>query len=263
MNKVDNEIQNSEGWVCDSFIMSGVKRDIHCEIVILPGYIYCCFPWSLLAAIVHNRIYPFRITIYSNDNVSVKSTLNGGTYSTLALNLLHKELLNREPKLIYPISHQSAIVCIHGDGCLYFVAVNGTSDHYLSIKLFIEEQQGIIFIQGRNDDTYDIPPLRQQIISCVARDGRQKSIVSTLFVRYLSSMMTMRKEVPLALGLEKGFSTTGYEIQNSKILRFADAVELTFAGVLLVESIDMCEAQMARSVSVDIVAWIPPLGCSK
>ena len=179
---VDDDTSNTttNPWICERCVISGVKRENHCEIMLQPEYMYCCVPFSY---VVNNRRschrhdensgggtqqqhYPFRMTLYCNSaHVNVNETVNdddnNSTGHIVSLTLLHKELLMREPKLIYRITENCLLVCMYSPGCVSFVAVNGHHDHYVSIKLMIDTKQDdnndVLFVKNMNAVQNEFP----------------------------------------------------------------------------------------------------------
>lgn len=245
-----NETSDNSDWNCEACILSGVKRDNHCEIMLLPGFEYCCFPFSFLVGRDAVNEFPFRMTLYSSDDVHVEQHLNDDFLVSTSFRLLHKELLNREPKLLYPVAHRCLLVCVHGDGCLYFLAVNGNNDHYLSLKLIIEEQDGIVMGYGKSDDTHDIAPRSQKILAVISRNGKQNTSVTNLHFRFMSSVITVTRAIP-------HHGEVGYPIK-----KLNEAIDLTLTGDLLTGSIDDNLIRMQGSEDIDIFMWIPQLGSS-
>lgn len=244
-----NDNSRNIEWYCEACILSGVTRDNHCEILLMPNHLYYCIPFSFLANQLGNRNFPFRIAVYSSDSVNVERLDNNATYSTAAVALLHKELLTREPKLLYPVAHSCLLACVHGEGCLYFLAVNGNEDHFLSIKLIIGEQDGLLFSYGKPDETYDIAPRRQKLLAVVSRNGKQTSTSTDLHFRYMSSVVAVSK---------RNDSNEENIRDDSKLCQ---SINLTLVGDLMTSNM-VNKIEMMKSDNIDIFMWIPQLGSS-
>jgi hypothetical protein len=235
-------------WICDACILSGVKRDNHCEIMLLPDSEYCCLPFSFLVDRVEMERFPFRITFYSSENVHVEQLLNKSDNVPDCYQYLHRELLNREPRLLYPVAHRCLLVSVHGEGCLFFVAVNGNPDHYLSLKLIIQQQDGTLMSYGKSDDTHDIAPRSQKLLAVVSRNGKQNSLATNVNFRYMSSVVGVKRVLE--------------SIHDDTMKRKNNRIDITLAGDLLTSSLDEHTIQMSGTECIDIFSWIPQLGSS-
>ena len=94
---------------------------------------------------------------------------------------------------MYSVAERSILACVHGDGCVFFIAVNCASDRFLSIKLTIQVQDGMIHVLGSPDDSHDVPPLSQKILVVVSTDGKLSSATHLTF-RYMST--TVQTKTP-------------------------------------------------------------------
>jgi hypothetical protein len=221
-----------------------VKRQNTFEIFLDPTNRYCCVPFSCLAA--RGGAFSFRMTSYSSEAVSIEREVNSPAIQHVAVHLLHKDLLSRDHKLLYPVADRSILACVHGDGCLAFVAVNGASDHFLSMKLTICVQDGIVVVFGSSEDSYDVPPCSQKMLAIVSSDGKLSSATQLTF-RYLSSTVPTK--------------TTG-GTRHRGAPEIGRNLELNIMADLLTSSVTPSEIRDRVSETIDTFLWIPQLGAS-
>ena len=220
-----------------------------------PTYEYLFVPFSFLVVRQRNGSFPFRFTTYSSEKIIVEPLTNNSYFGTVLTTSIHKKLLSSEPILWYHVAHQCLLVCVPCSGCLYFLALNDNPDHFLSIKLSIEEQDSLIIAFGRFTDTYDVAPRNQKLLAVITRNGKQLATATDLTFRYLSSVVTTTQ----------GIDDKSMKMNSSKVplveKKMSHAIELTMAGELMTNN--MCQPiEMMGTHSIDIYSWIPQLGSS-
>jgi hypothetical protein len=246
LKKRPNEVE----WTCEAKAFVGVKRMSHCEVFLDPDYMYCCVPFSCISHKSATADFDFRLTIYSATEVSVEDLVNDENCREDAARVLHGELLRREDKLLYPIAPSGLLGCVHGEGCLFFFAVNGSQDHFLSLRLTIDVQDGILVVYGMNEDTHDLAPRSQRLLLVVSGNGKS-SATTHLSFRYISSTVPVkaRRAAPA-------------RAHDSRQARIGGTLDLTLAGDLLAGSFDSCQVSDKGGDTVDTYMWIPQLGAS-
>jgi hypothetical protein len=237
-------------WTCEAKAFVGVKRMSHCEVFLDPDYMYCCVPFSCVAHKSDTDDFEFQLTIYSADKVLVQDLLNDENCREDAVRVLHGELFRRQEKLLYPVAPSGLLGCVHGEGCLFFFAVNGSHDHFLSMRLTIEAQDGILIVFGMNEDTHDVAPRSQRLLLVVSGNGKQMSTTTHLNFRYISSV------IPVKAGRDTA------RAGNGRQARIGGTLDLTLAGDLLAGSFDACQASNKGGDTVDTYMWIPQLGAA-
>ena len=264
---------DNNDWQCEAYILSGVQRQNHLEVFLEVGYTYCCVPFSCTLASSHrqlplpskvssdhsdnDRSTLFRVTTYSSVKVAMVSADNDTEALTTAIDvgreaavrLLHKAVLSRENSLTFAVAAKGVLTCIRGRGCLYFVALNGATDHFLSLKLSVDlPQSGLIVALGHAVDCYDIPPRSQKVCLVVAGNGKQQANVATHFqFHYVSSTVSARP--------------SGGMLRNQNVSgRLRDFIALSAEGDLITETVAPNEIIMMGGATVDTSNWIPQLG---
>jgi hypothetical protein len=237
-------------WTCEARALVGTNRTSHCEVFLDPNYIYCCVPFSCVAHKSNTVDFDLRLTVYSASPVSLERRDNYDGCREDALRVLHGELLRREDKLFYPVSSGGLLACIHGEGCLFFVAVNGSHDQYLSLRLMIEVQDGILIVFGSNEDTHDIAPRSQRLLLVLSRTAKF-SPATHLNFRYLSST------VPVKSG-----RTAAPVGRDKHPVSFGGTLDITLAGDLIAGSFDPTRISNKGGDTVDTYRWIPQIGAS-
>lgn len=240
---------NSIHWTCEACVVTGVRRQNTHELVLEPSAQYCCFPFSFLGVRGNAPTFSFRLTSYSAGTVEIIRTKSSSAYSEIAACLLHQDLISRELKIQYPVAERSTLACIHGEGCLVFLALNGASDKFLSIKLSIQIQDGYLLAFGPPDAAHDIAPLSQKILAVVSSDGKLSAATQFHF-QYLSSTVTTE-----ALHLVGRRGKLSVEVgRNLDLGVLADA---------LAARVSQGSVQQAAKETVETFSWIPELGASK
>jgi hypothetical protein len=239
--------QSTEEWACETCIVVGVSRISNCEVFLDPAYEYIVVPFAGIPQ-TNSAVYSFRLTTYSSTPLIVQTQANSSIDREVVVSHVHKELLKNERKLVYAASVQGGvIVCVLGQGTLYFVAVNCSSDHFLSLRLTVEEQQGTLLTLGAHVDTYDVPPRCQKMLVVMSTDGKFSSTTQVKF-NYLSDVV--RRE---------GRSTSGGKAR-AKDFGLANSVDITLAGELAANSVDLSSTANKGGDAIDTYSWIPQLG---
>lgn len=241
---------NASDWSSAACLLTGVTRTNDCELVMDPSMQYCCLPFSCLAAKRgHGSAgYHFRIATYSSASVDIQRVRNSAHFRQAGTRVVHQTMMSNETKLIYPVSHQGAIICVHGEGCLFFLALNGSDDEYLSIKLSFELKDGIILAFGENDGTHDVAPGRERLLAVLVRSGKVSTTTGLNF-RYLSA------SIPAKRASTANSTATGLD-------RLGSSVELTVLADMLARSIDPCRVCVRGGDTIDTYLWIPQLGAT-
>jgi hypothetical protein len=176
-------------------------------------------------------------------------------FSRVFVGSLHKELLRTERKLVHLVAESCLLIAVHGDGCLYFVAVNGRIDSFLSLYLKVEETDGAIMLVGQADDTHTIAPRSQQVLCLVSRSGKATA-TSELKFRYICDTMPNR--------VQRNADSAGREGERMPGGNgMCSSFPITVAGDLLASNKHMSHIAERGSHTVDIFPWIPQLGAAR
>ena len=211
-----------------------------------PGSTYCCVPFSCAATIKEDSNSPFRLTCYSAKSTEIESATMVPALTTECIRSLHRILLSQKAKIIYPVADRCILACVQGISSVVFLAVNGTERHFLSVKLTIDVQDGMVLSFGSANDTHDIPPCLQRIIAVVSGDGKLSPATQLTF-QYMSSTVPTKGSVPHKRSEPKAFGI------NLKI----DTVSRS-----LIEREHTRPVQERGSESIDTFLWIPQIGSS-
>ena len=164
-------------------ILQGVHRFCDCEIFLDPEYEYCFIPFSYFsgraevecgAQVIRKRVAPFQFTTYSANMLNVKAQLRSFIDQRLPLEVLHSFLVRAPKKISYTIGPKSLLLAINGDGCIYFLVLNG-GDHGIAVNLQVQSNDGMSIAHGSNKDTSIVSPNSQQIVLVLANDGHHLS----------------------------------------------------------------------------------------
>lgn len=236
----------SQDWIYAACVFSGVKRANYCEITMNPLCEYCCIPFSSLASRKDKEEFPFRITTYSSAHVSRTREQISTIHRDAALRIIHQRLLTNETKLLYPVASKSILVCVQGEGCMFFLALNGSDDHFLSVKLSFRLQDGVLLAFGENDWTYDIAPRSQRVIGVLTRSGKMTATTEMSFL-YLSGVISVKKDNrPSAkVGAHPEFGCS-----------------IGLMGDLMTRCIDETQINERGGDTVETYLWIPQIGSS-
>jgi hypothetical protein len=237
-------------WICEAAVVCGVQRSSTCEVFLDPAFSYVCLPFSSLSA--SKGPFSFRLACYSASAVEMTCDSNIQAFASAFTSALHKELLMKTNKLVYHIAESCVLVVVHGDGCLYFFAVNGSTHSALSLKLTIEESDGVTLLVGRSDDTHFISPCRQRLLASVSRIGRTNA-TSDLTFRYVCAT------TPTHIASRENHP----DLSDVRAAGMSSIVPLTLAGDMLSNQSEGREAAEKGIHSVDIAGWIPQIGASR
>lgn len=233
-------------WACEACVLTGIRRQTTVEIFIDPKYTYCCIPFSCLASTRRNKAFSFRLTSYSLEEILIERQGGSDEIRDASVRLLQKEILSRERKMLLPVAERGLLACIHGECSLVLMAVNGSHDSFLSLKLTVDLQDGTIVLLGCPDASHDIPPRSQRVLAVVANDGRLSTTTKVSF-RYMSSTVPVRIKT-------SGCMRNGLELDKN--------VEVSMSGEFLTSHIPPSDVQERGCESIDTYMWIPQLGAS-
>ena len=242
-------------WTCEVACIEGVKRISTHEVILNPEeYEYVVVPFSSLATRKQNGASSsFRVCCYSAHQVSIAESNQGlNDYYAYCASALHTRLLEAKRKHAYRISQSCALLCLHAPGCLYIVALNGTSDAYLSIKLNLQiPRKGIIASFGCNGGTIDIAPKSQRILFVAMGDGKL-SAATRLPFSYLTDIVVLR-------------STTSNPARAGGTRRngLGSNIDLSFAAESYLSTLKSSPIRAKGGDIIDTYLWIPQLGASQ
>lgn len=165
-------------WQSENVTLSGFTRSTTIEVFLDPAHEFCCIPFSCKMS---EEDAPFTLAVYSAKQVVVEITSKSREVCNHAVLAIHRTLLNDERRLHYPLGDKSALVCVHGHRCLYFVAVNGSLNSFALLRLVVKVPKGVTLSFGSSDQTYNIPPRTQKILVIVASEGRRSNATSIDF----------------------------------------------------------------------------------
>lgn len=228
-----------ETWSCESSAIHGCTRSCTCEIFLDPSYDYACVPLSY-----NSQNIPFRVTCYSSEEVTVAAKSRDGVDDREYLNLLHRELIRKLHKVHYAIASKGLLMCIHGQDCLYFLVLNASPDHYLSVRLTLDVKKGMLLAYGQSGDTHDIPPRAQKILMVALSDGTDSTAASVTFSYVCDTVATLNRSGSIM----KGPAGIG------------SVVDLSIAGDLIAGEVS---SDVATSIGCDTVEthhWLSQLG---
>jgi hypothetical protein len=202
LRQVEGGCKNKWEYIACS--LNGVTRQCHLEVFLEAQQSYICIPWSCTNSTDHK----FRFVAYSGSPVVVtplpETEMEIDDVSLVAsvreytLRKLFSELIFcNDSRHIHPIvateGMQGVLMGTYGgnQSSFYLLGVNGSPDHYLSIRVSedcIADGPFACAIMGQKRNTfsikhhdYDIPPMSQQFLLVVAhtgiqnRNGKQKN----------------------------------------------------------------------------------------
>lgn len=199
-----------------------------------------CVPFSC-TSLSADQDYAFRLVTYSNVEIAVEKSTMHFRAADKIITGLHKELLTRDLKILYPVAKEGKLVCVHGEGCLYFIALNSSLDQYLSIKIILDLPEGLISF-GHGSDSYDVPPKSQKVCLVVMSNGRQSNATHLKF-RYLSSTVAVK-----------------HAHCFTKALKLTSALELSLPGDRVGKTSDSGLFELTGEGNIEVYHWIPQLG---
>lgn len=238
---------NEDDWECQSATFRGVSRRSNLEVFLDPSFEYCVIPFAGIPR-QNSGSYAFRLTSYSSCAVDVQSQPREYLHRQQALNNLHKELLKDERKLLYPVAPQGVLACIQGTECMYFVGINASPDHFLSLLLTVYLRQGVLVAFGCNGDTHDIPPKSQKILLLVTSNGKASSSTQLGF-KYVSDVVACQ-------------SRTQTPKFDGKV-GLGNSINISLAGDLATSDVNTRGIRSKGGDTVNTYSWIPQLGAMK
>lgn len=246
------KVGSHEDFACEAVVVAGVKRIISCETFLDPMNEYICVVYSCLGAMQGG--FAFRLTAYSANRISiVKCNRCNSFYQDAAVTHLLKQFLRCGHRLLYPVAANALLACIHGDGCVYFLALNGASNSFLSLKLVVEIKDGMLAVLGNPDTTHDVPPRSQSLLLVVSRNG-QFSASSEMKFTYMSSIVS----VNVSSGKHR---SDCHRLRNSS-LSLSGCQSINLAGDLLTSGICEHEVRVKGGDTLDTYMWIPQIGAA-
>ena len=185
----------ADQWEYVACTLNGVARQCHLEVFLEANQTYICVPWSFAVDSDHR----FRIVTYSGSPVKVKSLPDTDSDSSddsgmlpsirecTLRNLFSELILCNDGRHVHPIiaakGMKGLLIGAYGgtQSSFYILAVNGSPDHYLSVRISgnnITEGQFVCTIMGQNRNflsmkhqDYDIPPMSKQFLLVVTHNG--------------------------------------------------------------------------------------------
>lgn len=234
----------SDDWTYVDCVVVGVRRQTTMEVFLEDSFQYCCVPFSCFAG-QQRQQFPFRLVCYSGETVIIDSTPRSKMHCP-ATGGFYRRVLSSENKLCYPVATDSVLACVHGDGCAVFVALNGSQNSYLSIKLSIQlPQDGMVISLGSENGSYDVPPRSQSVLVILASNGKLSGATQVPF-SYMSSTLRVN-------GRNKKRGRVSEDLGNP--------VDLSLTGDLLLSGNYGAVKEQGNDV-IDTFLWIPQLGAS-
>lgn len=229
-------------WSYVDCIITSIQRQTTIEVFLEQSYQYCCVPFSCFAT-RNRQKFLFRLVCYSGEKILIKS-VSDMYLQRSTLSSFYRKVLSCEPKLCYPVAASSILACIQAHGCAVFVALNGTNDCFLSIKLSIHlPQDGLVVSLGSASESYDIPPRCQSVLAIVSSDGKLSSATQFSFSYISSTIQSSGKN-----------KKQDHEAKDVNI-----PVELSLAADLLVNSSSSGAIKEHGRDTIDTFLWIPQL----
>jgi hypothetical protein len=162
------------------------------------------------------------------------------------LNLLQRDLLRKVHTVHYAIASKGLLMCIHGQDCLYFLVLNASPDHYLSVRLTLDVKKGVLLAYGQNGDTHDVPPRAQKILMVALSDGTDSAAASVAFSYVCDTIATSNR----SRFIMKGQAGIG------------SVVDLSMAGDLIAGEVTADVATSMGGDTVETHHWLAQLGSS-
>jgi hypothetical protein len=192
---------------------------------------------------------PFRITSYSAEGVEIEKIPHTMVVDRNrdALSLIHRHLIMDERKLLYVVAPKGMMLCCNGYQCMYFLAINASHEHFLSLRLQLKLQKGIIISYGMNNATHDIPKRSMQILAVVSSDGTVSSAVSISFV-YSSDVIT-------STATDAAISRAPPKLNN--------AIDISMAADLLANNVEPESSQNKGGDTIETYQWLAQVGAAR
>jgi hypothetical protein len=240
-------------WSSEAVALHGFTRFSVCEVFLDPQFEYCCLPLSSKswAQQSDEMVFdaPFRITSYSAEGVEIEKIPHTMVVDRNrdALSLIHRHLIMDERKLLYVVAPKGMMLCCNGYQCMYFLAINASHEHFLSLRLQLKLQKGIIISYGMNNATHDIPKRSMQILAVVSSDGTVSSAVSISFV-YSSDVIT-------STATDAAISRAPPKLNN--------AIDISMAADLLANNVDPESSQNKGGDTIETYQWLAQVGAAR
>jgi len=245
-------VGSHEDFACESVAVAGVKRIVSCETFLDPTNEYICVVYSCLGAM--RGEFAFRLTAYSAKRISiVECNSCNSLYREAAVSHLLKQFLRCGHRLLYPVATNALLTCIHGDGCVYFLGLNGASDSFLSLKLVVEIKDGMLAVLGNPDTTHDVPPRSQSLLLVVSRNGQFSASTEVKFT-YMSSIVPVKA----SSGTHR---SDCHRLRNSSV-SLSGSRCINLSGDLLTSGICEHEVRVKGGDTLDTYMWIPQIGAA-
>lgn len=211
---------------------------------------YVCIPFSYgTQKRGGSQTSPFRAALYSSEMVDFAAEAKDNVNSHLILQLLHRELLQSQKRVQYPVAEKGVLLCIHEQDCLYFVLLNAASDCYLSLRLTVDVTKGMILAHGCSGDTFDLPPSSQKIAMVAMSDGTDSAAASVTF-SYVCDTMTTNS------------SQQGPRPMQTTRIGIGSSLELPMVGHLIAGEITPNAASNKGGDTIETYHWLSQLGTS-
>jgi Calpain family cysteine protease len=248
-------------WERAACVVAGVLRQSHIDIMVEKGTEYCCIPFSCAACLPQDSHYPFRLVLYSSTRIDVVAQANHDPrLHEAALEAYHQHQLSSDLKLLYPAQPKALLACIHGMSCVTFIAINGYTDRFFSVKLMLVDlPKGLLVTFGREES--DLPPQTQAVCLVVSTNGRQSAATEFSF-RYLSTVTETTMVQTSGLAAETA-THHHHRPSHHQQHQFGSKLKLGVAGDLLATSIESQSCRASGGDKVDTYLWIPQLGASR
>ena len=188
--------QVGDEWEVEQVVTCGMIRSCTLEVFLEPSNDYVVLPFSFKT----DKLSHFRIASYSAKSVQISPEtmkqidIKGPVYH------LHRHLLKDERKLLYTVALGSVLVCCHGVRCLYFLAINASNDHILSLRLCVKLLKGFCLTHGVSGDVCDVPARSQKIVMVVSSDGTLSSAISLDFTYASDTVKTKADKTAQVFG---------------------------------------------------------------
>ena len=229
-------------WDVEQVVLCGMMRSSTVEVFLEPLKEYLVLPFSFKT----EGESSFRLTSYSAKKIGITQRCNKEIGIMAPLCHLHRHLLKDERKLCYSIASSSILVCIHGDRCLYFMAINASADRILSVRLCVKLQKGLSLSHGVSGDVCDVPTRSQKILMVVSSDGTHSSAVGVEFTYATDTLQT----------------SAGRTAQKHCGLSLGSPIEVSMAGDLLASAVALKSPRNKGGDTIETFQWLSQIGSS-
>lgn len=229
-------------WDIEQVVLCGMMRSSTLEVFLEPLKEYLVLPFSFKTG----KDSPFRLASYSAKQVCITQRSSKEIEIKAPLCHLHRHLLKDERKLSYNIASSSILVCVHGDRCLFFMAINASPDRILSVRLCVKLQKGLALSYGVSGDVCDVPTRSQKILMVVSSDGTHSSAVGLEFTYATDTLET----------------NTGGNARTHCGLSLGSPIEVSMAGDLLASAVALDSPRNKGVDTINTFQWLSQIGCS-